>query len=707
MGTAVPLGQVQEQGGRMPTKAVPLFDQSPTEVTAADLPEITSQGEIPWDERLGVDLKLMMTGDPWEKARIITKSFPDRAELMVDTETNEPIVALDGKKYLINKKGFSWQDVNDLTAETGAYLPASVLSGGTSILGRLLMGAITYGATDITKQAGTYAVGGKKEGEAPIDLGKAGTVASVGGLVEAAAPPLLKAGGRLIKTLWSKSKFPQMSSAALDAIIAAASTGDADAMRRAISSIKGTSQGNIPMTVGQQTGGKAALETEAMMRESASAYGEGATDVIKKFDDNQLQAIISEAEALQGQVGGGSGFGAEVPSNIGSRLQGDIIAEEAKRKASAGAAQEAKKLAVIESPVYVTGDAFEQGMNNVLSVPRDMGIGAQTLNSMVHAPQIIKRVKTFQKAFERGKITKANYATIMDFTRDIGNRIAAVGAHTPEGAMLTQMKSRTNDMVDEALTKGLVEGDAATIGLVKDANKLWAKYKTDFFKARPDKFGNTDAAGGRIAQILGGETPERVVSFFANVSKNAPKKETRELFTKMEDIFGPESEQIQMIKDAVIYRLFTNANRRGSADITRTDIVKNFTEFFVKNKSLSTVMFKPGEIESIRRFVGNVARTMPAEQMINPSGTGRFIARFFSDMSSGGFLARIGAASKGVPLAANMGGTGYARALAYADRLSGSPLTAIATAAVDKEEGGVPRNAANNLKDAYNTLLGN
>jgi hypothetical protein len=691
MAKAIPLGKAGVVAATPKSAtAVPLFDKEPVPFKhTADIPEITSQEEIPWHNRLAADAKLLMTSDPWEKARIIIKSFPKRTELMVDTETNQPIVSIDGNPYMINKVGLSAQDINDLTAETGSYIIPSLLSGGASLLARLGLGALTYGATEAVREAGTYVAGGKKADAGIIDFSDVGTVGGVGAVAEAFLPPIMKIGGRAVRKLWSSAR--PMSEDVLTAVITAASTGDDRGLREAMKMAKGSDTGKIPLTRGQSTGSRADLETEAMMREGTGAYGEAAHDVIKQADAAQMGRIISEAEGVQSRVAAGGGFAPDAPTTIGSRLQSDLIQEEAKRKAVASAAQTAAKAAVVEKPAYVAGEAMKDGISRILSAAKDRGIGAQMLNTMVYAPKVIQTVKTLQKAMERGRITKGHYGAIVDFRKRLGGNINQAGAHTEEGALLIDMKSRLDDMVDTALTKGLIDGDAATIGLIKDANKLWSQYKKDFFKARPDRFSNTDMAGKRIQEVLGNETPERVVNFFANVSKNAPKKETGELFIRMQRIFGKESEQIQLIKDAVVYRLFTNATRRGSADITRTDIVKNYTDFFQKNSSLANLMFNSAERSQIRKFVGNVARTMPAEQMINPSGTGRFLARFFNDMTGGGITARISSMVRGVPIVGDAGGAGYARALAYMDRLTSAPLGAVSVASVRKGEDSTSR----------------
>ena len=669
------------------SKAIPLVTPKPTPVEApADLPEITSQTEIPWNKRIGTDLKLMTTNDSWEKARIIAKSFPDRIKLGQDTRTNEPIVTIDDKSYVVNKKGFSAQDLNDFVAETGQYLPASILSGGASILARFGLGLISYGATETGRETATYLSGGKKSDEGLIDFGDVGTTATVGATAEALLPPVVKLGGRTIRKIWDGFKTASpMGEDVLDAVITAASAGDTQGVQKALKLAEGKDAGGIPLTLGQSTGNRAALETEAMMRESAGAYGEGATQVIKQADDAQMDQIARQAENLQRDVASGTGFAPDTPTAIGSRLQGDLIAEEARRKAVAGAAQEEAKILVRTKPVYVMGDAFASGVRKMMDIPREMGIGKEMMERLPDLKSAMTKVSRISALLGKGTVTKAKYSAIIDFRKSVQAGIDQAGPQTTEGVALINIKSQIDDMVEDALTRKLLSGDPDVVATVKNANSLWRSYKKDFFKSRPDKFGNTDAAGGRMAQILGGETPERVVSFFANISKAAPKKETRELFNRVKTIFGENSEQIQLIKDAVIYKMFTNSSRKGKSAITRSDIVKNYTEFFTKSGSLGEAMFSAAERDSIRKFAGNVARTIPAEELINPSGTGRFMARLFADMGNGGMIARIGSMARGLPILGEMGGAGYARSLAYMDRLTSAPWGAMATAGIETE----------------------
>jgi len=682
---------------------IPLSVEPYKTFEGGDIPEITEQTEIPFYERFGTDFKLMTTNNPWEKARIIKSALPDRTEIMVG-ENSQPIITIDGNPYWINKEGFSMQDINDFMAETGSFLAAALVTGGTSILVRLGLGFLTYGATEAARQGGTYLSGGKEPGGSMINMEDVGTVAAIGGVAEAVLPPVLKQATRLGRRLLGRTA-PATPTAATDALVASASAGDEAAMQAAMRQAKGTTSGGIPLTAGQASGNRALLETESMMRESTGAYGTAAHDIMRARDASQLDIIVKQAEAVQGKVGAGSGFAPDTPSTIGSRIQTDTIIAEGVQKTAASKAQKLAKEALRTDPAYLPSHVITDGAMDILKIPKDMGIGAMELSGMKLVADVFRRVRTFKKAFERGSITKANYAMLHDFRRSVGRKIGEAERGKTEYALLTRIKASVDNMIDDAMTKGLIEGDPATIDLVKSANKMWAEYKGKFFQGMKDKFGNVDMAGKRMQEILGGETPERVINLLANISKAAPKKETAQLFNRIKSIFGENSEQIKLIKDAVIYRLFTNATRKGKSDITRNDIVKNYTDFFNKSKSLADAMFSESEKDAIRKFVGNVARTMPAEMILNPSGSGRFMARLFADMGQGGFVARIMSMAKGIGKLGDVGGAGYARALAYGDRIKSAPWGAISTAAANVGDVELPRAVVRSAGNAlYSTF---
>ena len=679
---------------------VPLFAKAPDiyqgSQPVGELPEITDQSTVPWFKSLGTDLKLMTTSEEMEKARILKKAFPDRTEISVDSTSGKPVVSLDGKSFVMNKEGMSAQDLNDFVAETGQFLPASLLSGGAGLLGRLGMGLLSYGATESAREFATTLSGGKDPGESAIDLVDVATTAGIGGTLEAVSPPMFKLLGRAFNA--AKNRFGgtnEVPDEVLKTLIKAASDGDEQGLYRAITSAQGGDSGGIPLTQGQKSGSLSALETESMMREGTGAYGEGATNVMRGADNRQMDVILNQAGDLQSDIGRGTGFAPEAPSEIGGRLQGDLIEREASENAAAGAAMEAGKEAMKTSPVAVPGDVFKAGILKLRDIPREFGIGPQLLNEMPQLKIAMTRIRTFAKAAERGRVRAADYSKIVDARETLQTQIDSVRMDSKkEKAALIKMVNSIDETIDDMMTNGLAIGDPETINVVRSGNKAWSQYKKKFFPGKGDRFGNKDVGGKALTKILGDEPPERVANMLFSISKAAPSKERVQLIKRVKNIFGDDSEQMKLIKDGFIYRMFTNTAGLGKEGVTRTSIVKNFREAFEKSPTAAKQLFTEKEIVKIRKFVGRVSRTMPAEMSINPSGTGRFMARFFTDMTSGGFMARIGSSARGLPFVGGAGEKGYARALAYANILSTSPLGAAGVAAIDTEN---PDSAAQSI----------
>lgn len=719
MVTLVPIGNNPKgtsAANKKPTLE-PLFEKKTKDISVDSdgLPEITSQKAIPWHQRLGTDFKLTFTSEPWEKARIIAKSFPNRVELFQDVKNKQPVISLDGKHFSVNKKGMSATDLQNFVAETGFYLIPSILSGGATLLGRLGLGVLTYGAAEGVRQVGTGLFGGKGQTDkemistyvSPIDAKKVGATAAMGGLTEAFLPPVLKIGGKALRKIWSSGK---QNVAGLNAVINAAAAGDEVGLQKALELVRGGS-GSSPiestLTAGQRSGNPALLETEAMMREGTGAYGEGATKVIKGADARQMRVIEDEALKLQSKVGAGSGFNPQLPDAIGTTLQDSLQKIEAKRQAAAAAKMEAGRTAMNEAPAFITGGTLFRGIDTMLKIPASRGIRGDLLRDMPSANVVLGRLRRTRNNLKNGRISIVDFKNIEAFRKSLGKRIDNLNttAGKEERGLLLEMKTTLDNSIDEALTKGLMHGDKATIQMVKEGRAMWADYMKKFFPRQKDRFGQIDLAGNKLLKILSGEAPEKVVNFFVNVTRAGPKRETLELFDRMKNIFGEGSEEIALIKDAVIYRMFTNSQLRGKGDITRTSIVKNYFDFFNKNSSLANKMFSLEEREMIRQFVGQVSRTIPAEMRMNPSGTGMVIARLLRDVGSGGLVARIGSLVKGVPVVGNMGGQGYAKTLAYVNRLTSAPWGAATVAATDRSEGSLPQKGVTNTANTINRLL--
>ena len=92
----------------------------------------------------------------------------------------------------------------------------------------------------------------------------------------------------------------------------------------------------------------------------------------------------------------------------------------------------------------------------------------------------------------------------------------------------------------------------------------------------------------------------------------------------------PEEESAQVIaflKDGILEKAFAGTGKSG---VTRTNIVNNYNDVFVKQKKIIEKLFSPEEIEKIAQFRKNVMPTLWAEIKLNAPGTSYLLISAFT-----------------------------------------------------------------------------
>ena len=187
----------------------------------------------------------------------------------------------------------------------------------------------------------------------------------------------------------------------------------------------------------------------------------------------------------------------------------------------------------------------------------------------------------------------------------------------------------------------LVTGAPETIGAMKEARKAWQTYKqfigegdvTVSLAGKPLRLTKKGDPSTKILAKLVDEqqaTPEQVVNAFAGLAKLDGTAKTRNLILRMREHFGPDSQPMKLIRDAVIYRTFVRP-AKGQSNISRTAIVKAYNENLRGANSVLRAVFNPDELKVLDNFVQDVAPTLPAELPLNPSGTSYSLLGAFAD----------------------------------------------------------------------------
>lgn len=618
-----------------------------------DMPEVTD-ANIGFFESFMPNMKMGLTLDPNEKAKIIQNSFqsdPRFGGIFADAQGN-PIVEWGGQPYYVNKPGASMQDANDIVAQGVQFLPAArAASGANTLAGRLASGAVTYGATDAAQQAGVVASGGKDA----INLGQSGTTGAIGGAVEALAPPFLKAGSRAVKgavDAGRKAMFPRYVPAA-------------------------PKQANsIPMTQGQRSQDMNLLRREEAARQGG--YGQTASDVVRSFDDRQLDAIRAEADALQP---GRSGYGTEAPTDIGQNLQRRLIEESQGRKGAVSQAYTDAATLSQQAPARMAREGIEGLSRDVLNVPREMNIVPDQIAQMPKLKIALDRARDTAALASNPRFKAQNFARLEGSRKAVNNLIGSTQDATEKKALI-EIKNRMDAWTEKAITEGLMEGDEATISAIKNARTLAADYFKDFGK------GNMDPAGNAMVKLLdeNAATPLQMVNVLTGAARTRATPQAVGLVKRMKSIFGEGSEEIAMLKDAYLMKAFTGLSR-GEREVTREALVKGGRNLISGDgKQIAEQLFTPDELKRIGKLIADTAATITPQDARNSSRSAFAMMQLLKDnnlLSIGGsalkpipFISELGTAAR------EAGGGITARNLtSQADRLMSAPLVEAGAAA--------------------------
>ena len=588
-----------------------------------DLPEIT-EAEIGFFESAIPNLKLGLTLDPAEKAQIIATHFADDPRLggVYEDSFGNPIVEWNGQPYYVNKPGASMQDATDLVAQTAQFVGPSKLAGmARSAGGRLLAGAGTYGATDVAQQAGTMAVGGK-EAYDPMQTALTG---GVGGVAEAALPPLLRTGARMAKPAWERLAR-QFGFNPPGAPV----TG-----------------GKIPLTEGQRSGDMRILQREEQLRQGA--YGDAAQGTMRQFDDTQLGAIRKEADTLQGDIGAGSGFEGSALPTTGARLQGDLVEEAARRKGDVRGAYDAAAMASAERPAMLSREGVMEITGELLTVPREMSIVREQIELMPRLQSALKRVKQLNKLSQNPNFRPQNWDRVESSRKVLNTLWRDAPKGSTEETALRKLITRLDAWTDEAITRGLMDGDPGTIEAIKSARDLARRHFVDFGKSK-----GRDPAGTTMVKILdeAQATPEQTINFIMGAGRVTSTAQARGLVQRIKSIFGADSEQVRLLKDAFMVKAFTGV-RQGERQVLPGSLTTNATKALHEAKTLVDELFTPAERARIWKLVSEVSQTLTPEDARNPSRSAMALMQMLRDNN---LISIAGRGMRYVPLMGEVGG---------------------------------------------------
>ena len=615
-----------EKAKEIPSALMDAVTGKGQQVEFPDLPEATDMaGNAPgFIEGIIPNIKAMLARDDVGKLEILDNAFKgdERWGGGFQDKYGNPMLVWNGQPYYVNKPGLSGQDFGTFVGEVIKFIPAmKLMKKAKNIKQTIGLGVPTYGATEVGSQALEAAMTPEttkqKEKTAGELATEVGTVTAIGVGADLALPPIVKGATKVAsKTTKPIAKvFPRFNPGSLGG------------------SQNQTSQ--FPLTTGQRESplpdrragptpkGTPQLEEEDVLRRAAGTNKE-ASFVIRGFDEQQLDQIKAEAQALQTEFGSGS------PLTTLDQVDVPGVAAEGIKEIGEGTAQSLKKEAstaykevrnAVNAP-RMTREGLRTSVGNALAaVRKELGITNRELDRM---PILKGELEYLKKVFEmtsKPNMRGASLQQIHGYQKSLNRAFRMAEPGSPEALALGEIKNVIDNSVFRGVQEGFMYGDEVVLDQLSKANQLYKDYIGLTGKAK-GKDGAERAANLILQKITNPNyTPRQVANALFGHNKFAPNQAVPLVIDKLkatlpEDQFN---QVIGLLKDSILEKAFSGAGKSG---VTRTNIVDNYNDIFVKQKAITDKLFNEEEIAKISKFRENVMPTLWAEIKMNPSNTG-------------------------------------------------------------------------------------
>ncbi len=582
-------------------------------------------------------------------ANVLMKALPE-AELLYDqdpqTGQEVPYLSYKGKAYYINKPGLSMADAEGAVGNIVGMAPAGRFAmGGKTLTRQAGRAAAGAGATSVAGDVAVSMMGGQND----VDIPKAGINAAL-------APIAQVVGAKLFPILNNKplvdvfgNLTPDGAAAMRQANIDPASfTKDAlarlnDAYRkmgpdfnsdagRAVAAKIQTEQFGIPQTLGQQTQDVRQIAREQAMRNYAR--GQSAGDRMSAFDATQRGAVAGAAERETGRLAS-----RDQPSFANEYEAGATIGENVRQAGRDLKGRIENAYAVAESkPLEFKGVSLNdlksqvEAAINAENVTLKQDLTPATLAAIERVQGIKNSVKLSGQTPGLPKWSKTVFEDVdfrdLETTRKQLNGLLKAAKNPADERGVKTAIQAFDSWIDEAVEKGLAQGDSGAITALKEARALRTRYG-DLFEKR-----TWDADAGRVMERLmkTDVTPNEVANLIIGYGDAGQSPVATRVATRLRDIFGAESAEWNQIRELAFMRIVNGPKGTPSgpqAIVSRFDrALQGKAESFIRE------LYTPEEITRMRQFRDSLNRLVPPKGATNPSGSGYEVARMFEDFAS-------------------------------------------------------------------------
>jgi len=345
---------------------------------------------------------------------------------------------------------------------------------------------------------------------------------------------------------------------------------------------------------------------------------------MRGFDERQLDEIRSDARSLQAEMGSGDvgiRMADDVPTAAAEKIQQIGIAGAADRKELAKQAYETVRTA--ELPPVMSREGILLTARNALNeITTGMGITAREMADMPLLKRELEYLKRLSKAATNERFKAQPLKVLHGYQKSLNRAVRSAQQGSPEQMALGKIKGVVDRAIFEGVEDGIMLGDEAILQELKSAQDLYKQYMNLIGKGSA-KDAQEKAANKILEKITNPNfTPKQVVQALFGHAKFNPTQTMKIVIDRLEKNLPQyqNADEIRaLLKDGILEKAFSGTGRSG---ITRTNIVNNYDDVFVKNKAIIDSLFSKEELQKIKLFRDNVLPTLWSEIKLNPSGSG-------------------------------------------------------------------------------------
>ncbi len=567
-----------------------------------DLPEFGDAPVPDWRTGAKVGWGLFTTTNDDGRAEIITKNVPGASS--EKDEHGNTIITYQGRRYYLNRPGFSLQDLPDAAGEVTKFWPAARLTRGMTGLTGMAMRGGGFAATSV---AGDFA-GGIAGSEQGIDLPAAGINAVLGAGEVVLAPilsrvmptlkRLLKPTDELVDAQGNLTvagrKAAEVAGLDLDQIDKGFARSFADEIKKGLgpaAASKAADAKSLPVTVplsrGQVTGSPRDQMFESMAEKGA--LGAPAETMMRGFRTAQDEALAGNEQAIRQRLAGG-GVSIDEPWRAGAKAQETLVDA---RKLAKREVDQAYDAARATSAGVPAGPLFEKlfQLKGVLAQQHDL-LGLPRTSSLIKDLDRVSEAGT--QGADGGSVM---VRSLFDWRkRAVNARDGAMGNNREEVLALGRLIKGVDIAMGEMIDRALVQGDERTIELFRKAIKMYRDYAATY------NGGDLVARLTELAPRNGGlrldVAPDQAVNVIFGSHRLFGNATVRDLVGLRKALGGADAESWRQLKEAAFLRLVDAG--QGEVDAMKGGRIFRGVKF-------------AGAVDDALRNSGPVMRTMFSE----------------------------------------------------------------------------------------------